>query len=109
MRVGASGCTRREATSSVSDDPGWIGVGFIVADAGLLILLLMTGLAFWWKRSQKPVAGRIVSGLAVLYRRAAGDRVARDVRQVGLSVDGLTEPLLRGREIPRKRGIGSLR
>ncbi len=48
-------------------DPTWIGVGFIVSDAGLLLLLLSIGLAYWWKRSGKPVAGRIVAGLASIY------------------------------------------
>jgi hypothetical protein len=49
------------------DDPAWLGIGYLVADAGLLILLLATGFAFWWQRTGKPVAGRIVSGLSVLY------------------------------------------
>jgi hypothetical protein len=49
------------------DDPAWLGIGYLVADVGLLILLLATGFAFWWMRSGKPVAGRIVSGLATLY------------------------------------------
>ena len=48
-------------------DPTWIGVGFIVSDAGLLLLLLSIGLAYWWKRSGKPVAGRRVAGLASIY------------------------------------------
>jgi hypothetical protein len=48
-------------------DPTWVGIGFIVGDLGLLILLLTTGFAFWWKRSGKVVAGRIVTGLSSLY------------------------------------------
>jgi hypothetical protein len=48
-------------------DPTWIGVGFIVSDAGLLLLLLSIGLAYWWKRSGTPVAGRIVAGLSIVY------------------------------------------
>ena len=68
MRIGAEWTYSKEKNDFfASGDPSWIGVGLIVADGGLLILLLLTGLAFWWKRSQKPLAGRIVSGLAVLY------------------------------------------
>jgi hypothetical protein len=67
MRIGAQWTYSKEHHQLFEKDPGWIGVGFLVADAGLIILLLATGLAFWWQRSQKPVAGRIVSGLALLY------------------------------------------
>jgi hypothetical protein len=49
------------------DDPTWIGIGFGVSDAGLLLLLLTLGCAFWWLRSGKPVAGRIVAGLSGVY------------------------------------------
>lgn len=48
-------------------DPTWIGIGFAVSDAGLLLLLLTIGCAFWWRRSGKPVAGRIVAGLSGVY------------------------------------------
>jgi hypothetical protein len=67
MRVGAQWTYSKEHHQLFEKDPGWIGIGFLVADLGLLILLIATGLAFWWQRSQKPVAGRIVSGLALLY------------------------------------------
>ena len=48
-------------------DPTWVGIGFIASDAGLLLLLISIGCAFWWKRSGKPVAGRIVAGLSTVY------------------------------------------
>lgn len=48
-------------------DPAWIGIGFLVSDAGLLLLLITTGLAFWWSRSGKPLVGRFVAGLSALY------------------------------------------
>jgi hypothetical protein len=68
MRVGAAWTYSKEKHDFFgAGDPTWIGIGFGVADAGLIILLIATGLAFWWQRSQKPVAGRIVSGLALLY------------------------------------------
>lgn len=66
MRVFAEVIHSKEFGSS-SDDPTWVGIGFIVADAGLLVLLITTGVAFWWSRGGKPIAGRIVTGLAGLY------------------------------------------
>ncbi len=67
MRIGAQWAYSKEHHQLFEKDPTWIGVGFIVADLGALILLLATGFAVWWQRSQKAVAGRVVSGLAVLY------------------------------------------
>jgi len=66
MRVGAQWTYSKEGFSG-KNDPTWIGIGFMAADAGLLLLLVATGLAFWWKRQGKPVAGRIVAGLASVY------------------------------------------
>jgi undecaprenyl pyrophosphate phosphatase UppP len=48
-------------------DPTWIGIGFMASDFGLLLLLLSLGIAFWWKRSGRPVAGRTVAGLSAVY------------------------------------------
>ena len=48
-------------------DPTWVKIGLGVSDAGLLLLLLSIGLAYWWSRSGKPVVGRIVAGLASIY------------------------------------------
>ncbi len=48
-------------------DPTWVGIGFLATDIGLLILLVTIGFAFWWTRSGKPVAGRIVAGLSTVY------------------------------------------
>jgi hypothetical protein len=52
---------------SGKNDPTWLGIGFGVADAGLLLLLVTGGCAFWWIRSEKPVAGRIVAVLSSVY------------------------------------------
>jgi hypothetical protein len=65
MRIGAGWIYSKEGFSG--DDPTWLGIGFLVADIGLLILLLATGFAFWWQRSQKAVAGNVVAGLSTLY------------------------------------------
>jgi hypothetical protein len=67
MRVGAQWAYSKEHHQLFEEDPSWIGIGFTVADLGAPILLLATGFAFWWQRSQKTVAARVVSGLAVLY------------------------------------------
>ena len=52
---------------SGKNDPTWLGVGFGVADAGLLLLLITLGVAYWGRRGGKPLAGRIVAGLSSLY------------------------------------------
>lgn len=49
------------------NDPTWLGIGFGAADAGLLVLVASAAVAFWWKRSAKPLAGRILLGLSSLY------------------------------------------
>ncbi|HEY0417665.1 MAG TPA: hypothetical protein VGC78_14895 [Gaiellaceae bacterium] len=48
-------------------DPAWVGFGFLATDAGLLVLLASIGCAWWWVRSGKPVAGRIVAALSSIY------------------------------------------
>ena len=62
-RVGAQWIYSKEGFSG-TNDPTWIGIGFGVADAGLLVLLAAIGCAYWWMRSGKPVAGRIVAGIS---------------------------------------------
>jgi uncharacterized membrane protein (UPF0182 family) len=66
MRVCAQWIHSKEFGSG-NDGPTWIDIGFAVADLGLLFLLVTTGAAFWWQRSGKPIAGRIVTGLASVY------------------------------------------
>ncbi len=52
---------------SGTNDPTWLGVGFGVADMGLLLLLAALGVAFWWRRGAKPLAGRILAILSSVY------------------------------------------
>ena len=47
--------------------PSWITIGQGVADGGLLLLIVTAGSAFWWLRSTKPAAGRIVAALSSVY------------------------------------------
>jgi hypothetical protein len=66
MRVGAQWTYSKEGFSG-KHDPTWVGIGFLAADLGLLLLLVTTGIAFWWKRRGKTVAGRAVSVLTSVY------------------------------------------
>jgi hypothetical protein len=65
MRGGAQWIYSKEGFSG--NDPTWIGIGFGVADAGLLVLLVAIGVAYWWRRSGKAVAGWISAGIASVY------------------------------------------
>jgi hypothetical protein len=64
MRIGAGWI---ESAEDVDEDATWIGIGFIVAEPGLLILLVATGFAFWWSRRPDGWQGRVVAGLATIY------------------------------------------
>jgi hypothetical protein len=66
MRVGAQWIYSKEFGSG-GHDPTWIGIGFAVADTGVLFLLLTSGVAFWWNRTGTTLAGRLVGGLSGLY------------------------------------------
>jgi hypothetical protein len=47
--------------------PNWVTIGQGVADGGLLLLLVSAGCSYWWLRSGKAMAGRIVAGLSSVY------------------------------------------
>jgi hypothetical protein len=50
-----------------SSKANWLGIGHGVLEPGLIVLLAALGVAFWWQRSAKPVAGRIVALLSSVY------------------------------------------
>ena len=52
---------------SMDHNPTWISIGLNVADMGLIVLVAAAAVAFWWQRSAKPVAGRILLGLTAVY------------------------------------------
>jgi hypothetical protein len=67
LRIAAEIIYSDEQDAFGGHDPRWIGIGFGVSDAGLLLLLAAIGCGYWWLRSGKPVAGRIVAGLSSAY------------------------------------------
>jgi hypothetical protein len=67
FRIAAEVIYSDEKSIFAGKDPTWIGMGRGIADGGLLLLLASLGFAYWWMRGGKPVAGRIVAGLASVY------------------------------------------
>jgi hypothetical protein len=68
MRVAGEWTNSRE---DIPGDPGWLGTGYIVSDAGVLFLLL--SLIFGWLSVRKPDRGwpaRTVLALALIYLAA---------------------------------------
>lgn len=65
LRVGAQWIYSKEG--KWPNDPTWIGIGFAVSDAGLIVLLASLAVAFWWLRSGRPLAGRICAALGAVY------------------------------------------
>jgi hypothetical protein len=68
MRVAGEWTNSRE---DIPGDPGWLGTGYIVSDAGVIVLLL--SVIFGWLSVRKPDRGwppRTVTALAVLYLAA---------------------------------------
>ena len=39
----------------------------VILEPGVLLLAAIVGVAFWWKRSSKPLAGRILLALSSVY------------------------------------------
>ena len=66
MRGGAQWIYSNEGFTG-KNDPTWLGIGFAVADAGLLVLLVTIGVSYWWKRSSSRSAGAIVAALSSVY------------------------------------------
>jgi hypothetical protein len=57
-----------ESKEGLTDNaPGWLSLGMVILEPGVLILAAIVGVAYWWKRSSKPVAGRILLGLSSVY------------------------------------------
>ena len=68
MRVGAQWVLSHEGLDD--DPPGWVGVGFLVSDVGILVLLVLTLLG--WLGLRRPRVGMWFAGLAAIYLLALG-------------------------------------
>jgi hypothetical protein len=68
MRVGAQWVLSHEGLDD--DPPGWVGVGFLLSDAGILVLLVLTLLG--WLGLRRPRMGMWLAGLAAIYLVALG-------------------------------------
>jgi hypothetical protein len=65
MRLGAAWIESKE---DIQGDPTWLGIGFAVAEPGLLLVLVTTGFAFWWsRRAGAGWHGRVVAVLGTIY------------------------------------------
>jgi hypothetical protein len=68
MRIGAEWLYSK-GYDDVEDEPAWLGIGYIVADLGLLlfvIALVLTGIASWKRHSGLGKAAGIVGALLLL-------------------------------------------
>jgi hypothetical protein len=63
MRVGAQWIDSKEFPNG--DEPGWVGVGFIVSDAGV-ILLLIVGILLAVRRQRVLLAVPVLAGIYVV-------------------------------------------
>jgi hypothetical protein len=68
MRVGAEWIHSKEFPDGI-EDPGWVGVGYITADGGGILLVVALILAGWAVRARKPrlsLAGTVLAGVALV-------------------------------------------
>jgi hypothetical protein len=65
MRIGAEWLYEKEF-GDIDDEPGWIGIGYIVADIGLLVFLIALGLAGFAARRKSSGLGKASGYLGVL-------------------------------------------
>jgi hypothetical protein len=58
MRISAQWIYSKEGWDEVESEPGWIGIGFITSEAGLLLLLVALILAgIGARRARRPIGG----------------------------------------------------
>ncbi|CAN5352590.1 hypothetical protein BH18ACT12_BH18ACT12_14410 [soil metagenome] len=57
-----------ESRENPDEDAAWLGIGFVVGDVGLVVLLVTAVLAWWAHRHpERGWPGRAVTGLASVY------------------------------------------
>jgi hypothetical protein len=65
MRFAGQWINSRE---DIPGDPTWLGIGFLVGDLGLVLLLVTTGISWWsLRRPDRGWPTKAVTGLASLY------------------------------------------
>ena len=42
-----------DSKEDVPDDPTWVGIGYIIADIGLIVLLVLTVIGWWRDASER--------------------------------------------------------
>ena len=75
MRVGAEWIRSKEYPNG--DEPGWVGVGYVISDVGILVLVALAVFTWLARRGTRPERPRprsagIAAGLAILYLVALG-------------------------------------
>ena len=73
MRIGAEWLYSK-GYDDVEDEPAWLGIGYIVADLGLLVFVLalvLTGVASWKRHSGLGKAAGILGALLLVGRVVA--------------------------------------
>jgi uncharacterized membrane protein len=57
-----------ESKEDIAGDPTWLGIGYVVGDVGLVILVITTVIGWWSTRSpERRWPARTVTALASLY------------------------------------------
>ena len=65
-RIGAQWTESKEDLGD--SDATWLGIGYFASDIGLLLLLIATGLAWWWSRRRGEGVQRVLLlGIGGLY------------------------------------------
>ena len=60
-----------DSKEDIQGDPTWLGIGFPVADAGVVVLVVATGAAWWAaRRPDRAWPRRTAAALALLYLAA---------------------------------------
>ncbi len=68
MRIGAEWMYSKEFGDSKADDPTWIGIGYITADIGALLLLLAlvtAGIASWKSKNGLGKVSAVIAAIAL--------------------------------------------
>jgi hypothetical protein len=69
MRIGAEWLYSKGKFDELDEDPAWLGIGYIVADVGLLVFLLalvLAGVAMWKRNSGVAKAAGVLSILLLV-------------------------------------------